>query len=236
MGRIVRFLSVGALASTLSIGDRAEAAFTFTFKEQGDDVVAIGSGSVDLADLTKTAEDNLPASGVSAQDGLAGVSGMVAVYAGIVGPLNFGAGGHVVASTGGGDPVAINGAKGFLGVPLHYVSGAPLSNSMEFDGRTFDSLGLTPGTYAWSWGSGANADSLTVQISAAAIPEPSSGLALAVGLLGLAALRLRKPSLASPKANRLWIEGAKGAVGITNFLRKTETGLSLRHEAACPPA
>lgn len=147
-------------------------------------------------DLTRTAEDDLPASGVSAQDGLAGVAGMVAVYAGIMGPLNFGAGGHVVASTGGGDAVAINGAKGFLGVPLDYVSGSPLSNSMEFDGQTFASLGLTPGTYAWSWGSGASADSMTIQINTAAIPEPSSGLALAVGLLGLAALRRRKPSVA----------------------------------------
>ena len=158
-----------------SLEGRAQAAFTFTFNERGPDVVAIGIGSLDLADLFQIAEDNLPASGVSAQDGLAGVAGTVKVFAGIAGPLSFGAGGHVVASSSGGDAVAINGLKGFLGVPLDYVSGSPLWNSMGFDGLTFASLGLTPGTYTWSWGSGVTADSLTVQIRAAAIPETSTG-------------------------------------------------------------
>jgi hypothetical protein len=165
----------------------AEAAFIFVFNEQGPNVIVIGSGSLDLTDLSNTAGDDLPASGVSAQDGLARVAGKVAVYAGVAGPLSFGAGGHVAASTGGGDAVAINGLFRWT-----TSRAPPLSNSMEFAGQTLASLGLTPGAYTWSWGSGANADSLTVRISAAAIPEPATGLGLTVGLLGLAASRCRQ--------------------------------------------
>jgi hypothetical protein len=149
-------------------------------KSKDADVVAIGTGSLDLTDLSLTGQEDLLDSGVSAQNGVAGVAGPVAVYAGIAGPASFGAGGHVVASKGGGDAIAVNGSDGFLGVPLDYVSGSALSSSMEFAGQTFTSIGLTPGTYSWSWGSGANADSLTVQmqIGAAPIPEPTTGLAL----------------------------------------------------------
>ena len=106
---------------------------------------------------------------------------------------SFGASGHVVASKGDGDG-AVNGSKGFLGVPLDYVSESALSNSMEFAGQTFASIGLTPGTYTWTWGSGANADSLTVLIGAAAVPEPTTVLTIGPGLLGLAVLRYRQGS------------------------------------------
>ena len=183
-------------------GGRAEAAFTFAFHEQGADVVATGSGSIDLAGLSRAGEVVLRDSGVSAQNAIAGVAGTVAVYAGIMGPGGFGPGGHIVASRGGGDAVAVNGSDGFLGVPPAYVSGSVLANSMEFAGQTFASIGLTPGTYTWTWGSGINADSLTVQIGPAAIPEPASVLAVGLGLLGLAAVRplvvARRGSCGSP--------------------------------------
>jgi hypothetical protein len=146
MQRIIRTLLAGAAALGLATGP-AEAAFIFIFNEEGPDVVAIGNGSLDVTDLSKIGEDNLPNSGVSAQDGLAGVAGMVMAFAGIVGPASFGTSGHIDASKGDGDAVAVNGLKGVLGVPLDYVSGSPLSNSMEFAGQTFASMGLTPGTY-----------------------------------------------------------------------------------------
>jgi hypothetical protein len=34
----------------------------------------------------------------------------------------------------------------------------------EFAGQTFATIGLTPGTYAWTWGSGIDADSFTIEI------------------------------------------------------------------------
>jgi hypothetical protein len=184
--------SATALGIVAGTGGCAEAAFTFTLQEQGTDVVVIGSGSVDLAGLSRIGEDVLPASGFSAQNAVAGVTGTVAVYAGITGPGSFGPGGHVDASRGDGDAVAVNGRDGFLGVPQAYVSNSTLSSSMEFANQTFASIGLTPGTYTWTWGSGSNADSLTVQIDPFAVPEPASVLVVEVGLLGLAAVRHRR--------------------------------------------
>ncbi len=173
---------------------RVEAAFAFTFREQGADVVAIGSGSIDLAGFSRTGEEVLLASGVSAQNAVAGVAGIVAVYHAIMGPGSFGVSGPVVASDGGGDAVAVNGSDGFLGVALAYVSGSALSRSMEFAGQTFAAMGVTRGTHAWTWGAGANADSFKVQIGAAAVPESASVLAIGAGLPGLAAVRHRRGS------------------------------------------
>jgi hypothetical protein len=189
MRRLIRMLLAGAAALGGTAG-RAEAAFRFTFEQQGADVVAIGNGSVDLAGLTLIGEDVLNDSGVSAANALAGVAGVVAAYGKIAGPASFGTGGHVVASMGGGDAVAVNGADGFLGVPAGYASGSALSSSMEFAGQTFASIGLSPGTYAWTWGSGIDADSFTVEIGPA-VPEPASALSVGVGLIGLAAMRRR---------------------------------------------
>jgi hypothetical protein len=63
-------------------------------------------------------------------------------------------------------------------VPIGYVSGSALSDTSTYDNATFNSLGVTPGTYVWTWGSGANADSFTLNIGAAVVPEPSSLLLL----------------------------------------------------------
>ncbi len=75
--RLITTLLAGvtALGAAAGSGGRAEAAFTFTFQQEGADVVATGSGSVDLADVSRTGEDVLPASGVSAQNAVAGVAG-----------------------------------------------------------------------------------------------------------------------------------------------------------------
>ncbi len=92
-------------------------------------------------------------------------------------------------NTGSGDLVGINGFLGFLFVPVGYVSGAALSDSMTFNNATFASLGVTPGTYVWTWGTGAN-QNFTLQIGGAAVPDGGSTVSLlGCALLGLAALR-----------------------------------------------
>lgn len=41
-------------------------------------------------------------------------------------------------------------------MPHDYVSGNTLSDTSTYDNQTFNTLGVTPGTYEWTWGSGAN--------------------------------------------------------------------------------
>ena len=77
-----------------------------------------------------------------------------------------------------------------LFVPLNYVSGAALTNSMTFDNATFASLGVTPGTYEWTWGTGLPNQNFALIIGRAGVPDGGSTVSLlGFGLLGLAALR-----------------------------------------------
>ncbi|MBS0642026.1 MAG: hypothetical protein JSS43_19345 [Proteobacteria bacterium] len=189
-------LAAAALLGTTSIaGTPAWGAFTFSFQQMGPDVVATGAGSLNLAALSPAGQDSLAANGVSAATATAGIAGSVAVYAGITGPASFGPGGATVASSGGGDAVAVNGKDSYLGVPLPYGPGSALANHMTFAGQSFAGLGLTPGTYTWSWGEGATADRFVVQVGPVAAPEPGPLPTFGAGLFCLAALRIAGANL-----------------------------------------
>lgn len=176
---------IGACVSVPS----AQAAYTVTLLQQGPDVLATGSGSINLTGLF------FVGSGTGDKAGVSGGLGIIVVgpvpfqpadgYAGYAGPVAFGSLGLLTASSGSGNRVGIDQDSGELFVPASYVSGSTLSSSATWDNKTFASLGVTPGTYVWSWGSGANADNFTLHIGAAAVPEPASLTVLAMGLVGL---------------------------------------------------
>ena len=159
----------------------AEAGYIVTLTQMGSNVVATGSGTIDLAALSFfSPQDPLaaqvdPANG-EINIGFGAVFGAFDLYKGITGPTNFGNGGFTDAQTTSGDPVGISGSGKFLlGLPLllalrGYVSGSPLSDSATFDNQTFATLDATPGTYVWKWGSGATADSFTLLIGTAPPP------------------------------------------------------------------
>jgi hypothetical protein len=186
-------LGTAAVMGSGLLAPPAQAGYIVTLAQVGSNVVATGSGTINLADLSlfefSTAGGQIEPSNAAIFIGPTNAA-PVAVYGEIADPASFGSGLTTFASSGSGDAVGILGRtfEGSLTVPSGYTSGNPLSDTSTYDNATFSSLGATPGTYVWTWGSGANADSFTLEIgTAAAVPEPSS-LALLGGGLGLLGL------------------------------------------------
>ena len=190
------FYGILAVVSLLGLGitQSARANFVETISQVGINVVATGSGTIDLAALNFVASGNtgfsrgylVPFDGWSALNG-----GNTDVYNGFSGPLSFGGGGFSFADSSSGAAVAIFGANGYLHVPQGYVSDSLLSGTSTYDNTNLGNLGLAVGTYTWTWGTGADADSFTLQIGGqAGVPDAGSTFSL-LGLasLGLVALR-----------------------------------------------
>jgi len=169
----------------------AAAVFTVNIAQQPGNVVATGSGTIDLTGLTDCCGSNPPPD-INAQLGriaLGAIGPVGEAWAGgsFHGPSNFGGGGLFLATSGTGDHVEMAGSNSFLAVPTNYVSRAALSDSATWNNATISSLGLTPGTYTWAWGSGDHADRFVIDIQAPApaVPEPASLVLLATAVLGL---------------------------------------------------
>jgi len=182
----IAFVSVLAGTLTLSV-NRAGASVIIDIKQVGSNVVATGSGTLNLTDLIL--DGSIGNSGAMRPsepgiiEGPPSSSTILWFYLGITGPSSFGSGGGIFASSGSGDTFGLSvNISGALVVPEHYVSGSSLAGTDTYSGQTFSSLGLTPGKYTWTWGTGVNADSLTVDV----VPEPCTltlaGIAAASGL------------------------------------------------------
>lgn len=177
-----------ALATTLAIVMAwllsvrpAQAGYTVTLQQVGPDVLATGSGAIDLTGLAHSQS-------FSQHPGLkpygrilvgpafiatGPISSSVYPYFGAVtGPGRFGSSANLtLASSGRGDMVGISArpelpSQTFISVPKGYRSGSALSDSATYSGQTFATLGATPGTYVWTWGPGAN-QNFTLQIGPA---------------------------------------------------------------------
>jgi hypothetical protein len=163
----------------------AQAGYVVDLAQQGPNVVATGSGPIDLTGLSVTEVGPQP----GAIDPLLAIiqtgagADVVEAYTGVIGPASFGSGGTTFADSGSGDLVGVDTVFGFLLVPRGYVSDSPLSDTSTYNNQTFSSLGVTPGTYKWTWGDGAN-QNFTLVIGTA-VPEPSTWAMMLLGFAGL---------------------------------------------------
>ena len=177
------------IASVFSIRS-AQANYTVTLQQVGPDVVATGGGAIDLTGLSF--DFACPACEAvinpSVGDIRTGATGPIDAFTGsIIGPSSFGSGSFTFANSGAGDQVGAGpGPSGLVvEVPQSYVPNSLLADTAIYNGATFASLGVTPGTYLWTWGGGAN-QNFTLQIGTAAVPDSVSTFGLL--LVSLAAL------------------------------------------------
>jgi PEP-CTERM motif len=185
---------LGAMLLLLSLGTTGNAAVIVNINQVGADVVATGSGTLDLSALSAAY------TGGGGSPSIAPAWGFVVlgdtpwrhadIWANVNGPSTFGTGFGSAADQGTGDGIGVSGDNGWIYVPPGYISGNSLSASDVWLNSSFKVLGLTEGTYKYEWGSGNTYDYFTVNINGSpAVPEPSTFLLLGAGLGGLAFIR-----------------------------------------------
>jgi hypothetical protein len=166
----------------------AQAGYTVTLQQVGLNVVATGSGAIDLTGLSLSQSffqdpEIKPFGHILVGPAFIATgptSSSVHPYFGVItGPASFGSSLHFTpASSGSGDMVGISArpylpSQTFIIVPKGYRSGNALSDMATYSGRTFATLGLTPGTYVWKWGIGANQNFTLTIPPAAPTPPPT---------------------------------------------------------------
>jgi hypothetical protein len=185
MIKSVMVLGAGLLAG-VPASSIAQAAYVVAFEEVGSDVVATGSGSIDLTDLIGNGSGG--ARGFVAGFGALEFTGPTSFasydgYVAAIGPSSFGGSDGIFADLGSGSIVGIGGLAQRVFVPSGYTSGAMLFSSSTYLNQTFATLDLHPGTYVFGWGIGDHADTFTVEIG---VPEPSTWAMMLIGFAGLA--------------------------------------------------
>lgn len=211
--RPIAFLALGFIFWPLI---PAHSAIVLTVKQDGSDVVVIGSGSANTTDLpsptaypdyTNVLTDLQIYAGPAAFTNDPNTPDVdVNLWSGITGPNSFGDDPNVVETpfTGSGDLFGIvaddGSGQSLLVLPLNYQNGASLNGISRFNGFTLAELGLSPGVFSWSWGTNQNADSLQIRIEPVPVPAP---LPLAGGAMAWSlAKRMRRASRGQHRQDR----------------------------------
>lgn len=186
-----RKIVVGISSLVAGLAMSAHASFTFNINQNGNDVMALGSGSLNITAFTGSNSGSFTSSMLPSIGYLVVNQGSMTQYSGAIltGPSSFGSGGGAPNSVTG-DYVGVRGPASFIFVPVGYVSGDDLSTTVTWTNKTLSGLGLTDGSYTWTWGSGSTADSFTINVGA--VPEPSTYALLALGSLGVGYMVYRR--------------------------------------------
>ena len=176
----------------LSSTRQSQAVEIVTFSQQGSNVVADGTGSINTTGLTQAGITYLDpwedASNPSIVFGPANAG--YYVYNAASGPANFGTGYLNMASSSTGQAFGMMYSSHDIVISPGYTSGSSLVGEDIWNNTTLAALGLTIGTYTYTFGSGVNTDSLVIKVQAA--PEPASLTLLGLGFAGLGMLRHKR--------------------------------------------
>jgi hypothetical protein len=121
----------------------AQAGYVVTLTQVGSNVVATGSGPIDLTGLSFIGNNVVsptitPDIGVIRTGPAPNLPSSASGYSGFTGPKNFGSGGQTVANIGTGNFVGIeaNASSIDVEVPVGYTSGDPLSDTATYNNQT----------------------------------------------------------------------------------------------------
>lgn len=193
------FASTAFAAALAAMSPAAHAAYSVYLYEDGANVSAFGSGSINITALSRPGRGfDIPLAIPTIAALYLGASSSIDLYSGFgyggfTGPSSFGWGDAIYSDFFAGASVVFSKSNDLIGVPVGYVSGAELGPSTAtWLNTTLDDMGAVTGVYTWTWGSGAGADSYTLHVGEApSVPEPAT-LALLVAPLTAFAFRHRR--------------------------------------------
>ncbi|GGB22809.1 hypothetical protein GCM10011380_10590 [Sphingomonas metalli] len=175
-----------ALSAALALGwsGTAEAAYSVTFQQVGNDVVASGTGTLNTTGLGVFSTNNDSAF-ISPGRNIALIGGgnstllnTTLTYNGLLGTGV----GLISPTSSTGNIAGVYGGFNFLAVSGGYVSNTLTSGTSTFANSTLASLGLNPGLVTVGFNSGLNADVFTITVvGAPTVPEPATWAMLLVG-------------------------------------------------------
>ena len=181
MKSLVCLLALFYSSSTLAL-------LTVNFYEQGSDVVAEVSGSLNVSGLTPSASGLTSGIGTDSSNSYFYVFGNILPAFQSSYPVTFTSGptfgpASSVPTSSTGNSVGINGTipgvADELLLPGGYVSGSFLSSSSTFAGETLASLSLVPGTYTFTY----SADSIVFNVLTSPPSPPAATAPVAVPVM-----------------------------------------------------